>query len=183
LCCDTPRTVAHLETPDDLVAALLGNLALEVLPRTGLVLLLLLARDLLGVAVNVGIDTVLQGVGTSTGTTAGVDTGRPALRLVASSSLAKVLGVVRSAGVSSRCGLVGGMLDVLLWVTAIDTLSLLLQVLLGEVGGVVPGVVLGGTIHVAESILIGANSVGGVAGSIGCHIAEQDASILDFTVC
>jgi hypothetical protein len=82
---------AYLQTPDDLVATLLGHLPLEVLPSTGLILLLLPAGVLLGVVVDVGINALLQGVGASAGTGAGINTGRTALLLVTGSGVGEIL--------------------------------------------------------------------------------------------
>jgi hypothetical protein len=121
---------AYLETPDDLVAALIRHLALEVFPRTGLVLLLLAARILLRVVVDVGINALLQGTGTGAEALAGIDARGAARLLVTSGGVGEVLGIGRSAGVGGSSRLVRGVLDVLLRVASVETLGLLLQVVL-----------------------------------------------------
>jgi hypothetical protein len=67
--------LTYLQTPDDLLAALLRDLPLEVLPSTGLVLVSLPARILLGVVVDIGVDALLQSVGSGTSALSGIDAG------------------------------------------------------------------------------------------------------------
>jgi hypothetical protein len=168
-----------LEAPDDLVATLLGNLALEVLLGALAVFLLLSARSLLGVIISVGVDALLQSVKSSLGAAPSIDARRSTSLLVTSSRLGNVSWVAGSIRVGLGRGLVGGVLDILLRVTSVDSLSLVLQVVLGEVGGIMPSVVLRRAVNLVELLLVRSNLLSGVGSGIASHVAEEDTSILD----
>lgn len=152
-----------LETEDDLVLALSGHLLVEVFLGLATVLLVALLDLFLGLRIDV-------------------------VKLLLESRLAGVLASSSIGGVSildvtgSRGGGVGGgvsdLLSILLGVTLVETLSLLLQVFLVEVGGLVPGVVLGSLVNLRELVLSGAKLASGTSSTITSHVAKQDGSIL-----
>ena len=152
-----------LETEDDLVLALSGHLLVEVFLGLATVLLVALLNLLLGLRVDV-------------------------VKLLLKSRLASVfagssVGSVSILGVTgSRGGGVGGgisdLLSVLLGIALVETLGLLLQVFLVEVGGLVPGVVLGSLVNLTELFLVGAELASSATSSITSHVPKQDGSIL-----
>ncbi len=80
-------------------------------------------------------------------------------------------------------GLLGGGLShlpgILLGLALVQALSLLPEVVLGEVGGVMPGVVCGGRINVAQLLFRGANTRGSVCGGVAGDVAEENRGILE----
>ena len=72
------------------------------------------------------------------------------------------------------------ILGILLGVSSVDVLGLLLEGILGQVGLLVPGVVLSGTVDLGELLLVGANLVGGVGSGVASNVAEEDGGVLDW---
>ena len=136
-----------LQTPDELLAPLLGHLALEVV----LGLLANFLGLLLVVLVDVGGGGLLEvlGGGSRTSTRVGL---RRALLLVLGSALSSDSRV----GGAVRVGSLGGILACTLNILLADRyarLNLTLEVILGKVGGLVPDIVLCGSVDVLELVL------------------------------
>jgi hypothetical protein len=136
-----------LQAPDELLAPLLGHLALEVV--------LGLLADLLGlllvVLVHVGGGGLLEVFGGGGGASTRVDL-RGALLLVLGGALSGSSWVGRAVRVGSLGGILACALNILL-ADGNARLDLTLEVILGKVRGLVPDVVLGGSVDVLELVL------------------------------
>ena len=126
--------VAYLDTPDSLLAALLGHFLGEVLPQTGLILFSLLAGLLLG------------------------------------------LWSVDGGPVCCIGGALRGVVFALFLLE--NALSLVLP--LGEFGGIMPGVVLGGTVNLGQLFFRWPGARGGTGSRIASDVPEKDGGIVDY---
>lgn len=150
--------IAYLETPDNLLAALLGNLVAQVLLGASAVLggsllgiLLALANLLLGLVVKVLIE---------------------ALRCLAMGSFLAGLSIGTRRGWVRRVGTrFGDILHVLLGVTFVHVGKRTLDVVLGQIGGLVPSVVISGFVNLAELIFGRLDLLGSIRGSVTSNIS------------
>jgi hypothetical protein len=158
-----------LEAPDDLLLALLGHLLAKVLVGTAAVLSVALLDLILGLGVDLLVNLVLGNCDSS----------------VLSGNLVDLLGTVRALalGQTSVGGGVGNILGIVLGVSSVDSLSLFLKIVLGEVGLLVPGVVGGGTVNVLQRFLRWTHALRSVSGSVASYVAEEDSGILHCIVC
>lgn len=157
-----------LQAPDGLLTALLRHLALEVvveLVATGASLLLIL----LG---NLGSKLLLALLQPGLSIESSVGAG---LALVGT-ELSGITGIARSLGVSSLVSITNSLLDILL-ANGHPLLDGVLEVVLGEVGVLVPSVVLSGLVNLLESLLRGSDLVGGVLSSIASNVAEEGTGV------
>jgi hypothetical protein len=157
-----------LETPDDLLAALLWNLLLEVLVGaltvlTGLVFLVL--GDVL-------LGGLLQVLNALLSTSARVDTCVARLLALTSSEVSCVGRVARTTWVSGLGGIAKGILCVAL-ANREARLDLAPQVVLGKVGSLMPCVVVGWLVKVGKFILGRVDLVRGLLRCIACDITEK----------
>lgn len=153
-----------LQAPDRLLATLLRHLALEVVGGTVLSLVTLLpgfvchVTGLILVLVwDVLLGNTLEVVKTLTSSVLGID-------------IVTLVGGVLA--------LVGGSLHV---ISAERLLLLvgLLEAILGDVWGVVPGVVLSRLVNLVESLLVWVDLVSGLLGSITSDVASEKLSVVD----
>lgn len=148
-----------LQAVNSLVLAILGHLLVPILLTTLAVLLVALKDVVLGLRVGIGVDLVLDDILGCVHAGIGVNA-LGALALVAQIALrvlealdTLVLGLVLQSvevlvAVSTSVDTgIGDIPSILLGVASVEALSLLLHVLLGEVGGIVPGIVISGPIH------------------------------------
>lgn len=160
-----------LQAPDELLAPLLGHLALEVALSTLTVLLGLL----LVILVHVSGGLVLQVLcgNLSTGTRVGLS---GALLLVLSSELSRSGRVTGAIRVGSLGAVASSLVNVLL-ADGHARLGLVAQVLLRKIGSLVPDVVLSGLINVGKLVLRRVDSVGRLLRGVTGNVAEEDAGI------
>ena len=165
-----------LQAVDALVAALLRNLVLHVvggaLPGVAS-LLLSLVGDVLASSLVELVSTLLK-------TLAGIDTRVGTLLLVAGGELSSVGGVTRAARVSGLGSITKSTLSLLLVERLLLVVlgpNLVLKVILGKVGNIVPGVVLGRFVDLVELILGRVDLVGRLLSGITGHVSEENAGI------
>jgi hypothetical protein len=152
-----------LETPDGLIATFLGHLLAEVVLGGLQGSILGVLRLLLSLIWDVGLCLLLQVTNSS-------------LRTCLSSSLIGGLGLRRVSALvsgSSNVVTIEGLILV------VDITSLLLDVLLRQIGDIMPSVVFRWLVDLAESLLRWLHFAGSVGSSIASHIAEKNASIVE----
>lgn len=163
-----------LQAVDDLFAAFLWHLALEVL--TGA--LTELASSLLLLLAGVLVHAVLQS------TSRGIGTGRwvhacalLALALLLSGKVGSISWIARTRWVGSLGGVTSCVLQILLanWNGAAD---LLLDLSSGEIGGLVPCVVLGWLVNLLQCLLVRVDFGGSLLCGVTSNIAEKSDGIL-----
>lgn len=170
-----------LEAPDGLIPTLLRHLLVKVVLCLLTVLLLPLNNVVLGLLIEVVIELLLGNILGSIATSQGVSipgTGilRNVLLEVALLGGGTRLLVARGGGVGTGGG---NVLGVLSRVSAVETLALLLQVVLGEIGGIMPGVILSRLINLRKVLIRGANTGSSVAGGITSHVADEESGVLE----
>ena len=136
-----------LQAPDELLAPLLGHLALEVV----LGLLANFLGLLLVVLVNVGGGGLLEVLGGGSGASTRVSL-RRALLLVLGGALSSDSWVGRAVRVGGLGCVLACTLNILL-ADGDARLNLTLEVILGKIRSLVPDVVLGGSVDVLELVL------------------------------
>lgn len=157
-----------LETPDGLLAALLGHLALEVvveLITTGSGLLLILFGDLLAELLLALLKAALC-----------IQASVVASLALVSTELGDVTWITRPLGVGSLAHITGDLLCILL-ANGYLLLDSIPEVALGEVGVLVPSVLFSRLINLAKSFLRRSNLVGSVLSSVASDVAEKSGSV------
>lgn len=167
-----------LETPDSLLAAVLGHLLLEIV----LGAVAVLATPLLLVFGRVLVDTTLEIVNPLAEAGRDVDTSVGSLALVLSGDLGSLARVPGSIGVGS----LGHVSSDISKVIAIDGLvavnlltELLFEVVPRKVGGVMPLMVGGGGVDVVELILRRVHAASSLGSSIAANSSKEYNSVIE----
>lgn len=135
-----------LETPDGLITALLWHLLFEIFPgMTGSV-----AEAVLGLVGHIGRGAVFKRVDPSRGTAPSIHAGGGAMLGIVSS---KPSGITRVAS-ATRMSILGSVTSRIAKILAIErlllvelSLGLILDILPGEIGNVMPGVIISRAIN------------------------------------
>lgn len=164
-----------LQAVDDLFSALLRNLLLEVLLGLLAVFADLLLVVLVHLVPGLGLCALSSRLGSSSRVRASGLSVALLLREFGSVVGIRVALAVRVSGLS---GITSDLLHIILgeWDSRLD---LALDVILGEVWGLVPSVVLCRSIDLLELLLIRVDGRGSVLSSIACDVAEEGNGVAD----
>jgi hypothetical protein len=142
----------YLEAPYRLLTSLLGHLLGEIPLQAGLVLLV--GRGISSLSAKVGIGAWLS---------RSVNPGIHAALFMGY--------VIRRSAISS------GGTRFSLRLRPPEGLGLLLQIFLGEIGSIMPGVVLGGTIDLGQLLFRRPGTIGNIGSGIADHVSEENGGI------
>lgn len=150
-----------LQPPDSLLATLLGHLVGRVVLGLG--------RNLL--AARLGF---LGRLGRGRLVAEGVDASL-------SSALGGALGALMLVLVGGLLGVLSSLLDLLLaerLLLVVGGFSLRLEAIFGQIGGFMPGVVLGWAIDLRQLFFIGIDLVGSILSGVTSHITDEDGEVV-----
>ena len=165
-----------LEPINGLIATLLGELLVDVVAR----LVGDLTTTILGLVGHVGRGLGLERLDTGSSASTAIDAGRGVILLIMSGQATGVARVTGTGWVGVLSGIPGHItqvlpIDGLLSVELV--LGLFLEVLTGEIRGVVPGVALGGTIDLAQLVIGWVETIGRILGSVPGDVTQEDGGV------